>query len=101
MFLHRTRSSTFSTRLSQILRRLLLAPPADGDPGLVLGRGHQLRSDLHDLSFQLVELQLRRQPAEQDGSYGVGEPDRHTTKMESINSFHRTALESQHHTVLT
>lgn len=54
----------------------ILASSADGDPGFVLGRRHQLRSDLHDLSLQLVKLQLPHQRAEQDRSDSVGEPVR-------------------------
>lgn len=54
---------------------VILASPADGDPGFVLRRGHQLRSDLGHLPLQPLELQLPRQRAEQDGGDGVSEPD--------------------------
>lgn len=53
-----------------------LASSIDGDPGLVFRGGYQLRSDLHDLSLQLVKLQLTHQRAEQHGGDGVGEPIR-------------------------
>lgn len=46
----------------------------DGDPGFILGCGHQLRPDFCHLIFQLVKLQLSHQCAEQDRSYSVGEP---------------------------
>lgn len=91
MFLWQTGSSTFmkyfagnyfnpdveqteSSSPCRRFERLVPASSADGDPGFVLRRGHQLRSDLHDLSLQLVKLQLPHQRAEQHRGYSVGEP---------------------------
>lgn len=53
---------------------LHLPPPADSDPGLLPGRGHQLRADLGHLTLQLLELQPAHQGAEQDGGHSIGKP---------------------------
>lgn len=56
----------------------VLVSPTEGDPGLVSGCGHQLRSDLHHRVLQPVQLQLPHQRAEQHGCHGVGEPSAET-----------------------
>lgn len=49
-----------------------LLPAADGDPGVVLGRGHQLVPGLHHLPVQAVELQPPHQTAQQHRGSHVG-----------------------------
>lgn len=61
-----------------------LASSADSDPGLVFGCGYQLRSDLHDLSLQLLKLQLPHQRAEQDSCNRVGKPFRQNTRSSHV-----------------
>lgn len=65
---------------------LHLAPPADSDPGLLPGRGHQLRTDLGHLTLQLLELQLAHQAAEQDSGHGISKSgEQKKGEKDSIN----------------
>lgn len=68
--------SSFENRICStfLVEEALLISPTEGDPGLISGCGHQLRSDVHQRGVQLVQLQLPHQHAEQHGCHGVGEP---------------------------
>lgn len=70
---------------SAVLGEVLL-PGTEGDPGLLFGRGHQLRSDLHQRVLQLVELELPHQDAEQHGRHGVGEPLRRPHQLQDAGA---------------
>lgn len=63
-----------------LVEEALLISQTKGDPGLVSGCRHQLRSDLHQRVLQPVQLELPHQHAEQHGCHGVGEPFRGQTQ---------------------